>query len=243
MASRNEISTLREKYDAVGFRTWREKDFLPKNLSSSLDLFTEESLKVRQPDTKNLHVIALVFGLPFQTPQILALQKFQSDILPILNGTMHYFVKPENFGLELCVLKWPSEKQNSELVSSVTAKLLAMSETGTRGAELYIDGIQVNPDGCIVARGFDRDGWFRSLRSSIVDEVQGMPVKQSGWVHIPLGRILEPLGADRFKMLKDYVFASRSMKMMSFGNAGSLSLVDEKKWYMESHQIITTFFN
>ena len=107
--------------------------------------------------------------------------------------------------------------------------------------ELTISGFQINPDGCFVARGIDATGTFRKLRSHLKSTVKGFPIRQSQWVHIPLGRILEPVGESKFEMLKTVVLESINSENVNIGSVGALKLINETQWYMEKHETLEIF--
>ena len=63
-------------------------------------------------------------------------------------------------------------------------------------------GIQINPDGCVVAKGYDEGAAIFRVREELKASLSFFPKRQSGWAHIPLGRILEPVGEEKFSKLK-----------------------------------------
>jgi hypothetical protein len=231
---------LINSYNTVHDRTWSNKDFLNENLNVSRSLYIEESIQMRIPVTKKLHVVAFLYGLPFNPDQQNDLVKFQKQVKSIIGETLVYFVKPQNFGLELAVLKWPEENLKANIIEKsiqvVTKELNKNSEVN-----LILNGFQINPDGCIVARGIDLSGEFLALRKRIMAHDDLFPKKQSGWVHIPLGRILEPLGIEKFNELKHLVEQSIQSAPINFGKVGRLKLVNETQWYMEERKILNEF--
>lgn len=231
---------LIESYNSVHKKTWENDDFLESNLEISRSLYTESSLKERKPLTKELHVVALLYGLPFSVEQQKNLISFSKKVKDVLGDSMAYFVKPENLGLELGVLKWPEESYLAELVDRTSADLSKLN-LPSDGFELTINGFQINPDGCFVVRGIDKSGAFRRLRTHLKDSIEGFPIRQSGWVHIPLGRILEPVGKSKFHLLKSAVHDSINNGEVNIGSVGRLKLIDETQWYMENHKILESF--
>tara|TARA_B100000795_G_scaffold264017_1_gene243939 strand:- start:989 stop:1705 length:717 start_codon:yes stop_codon:yes gene_type:complete len=235
-----EINELVTAYNAVHHKTWENDDFLKTNLEISRSLYTEQSLVNRNPITKELHVLALLHGLPFTPAQQVFLINYSNKVKEILGNSMAFYVKPENLGLELCVLKWPEETYNQGLVKEISSELSKLN-VSKEGFELTINGFQINPDGCFVARGIDRSGSFRKLRSHLKNTVKEFPVRQSQWVHIPLGRILEPIGKSKFQVLNAAVTESISRIEINIGFVGALKLINETQWYMEQHEVLKTF--
>ena len=58
-----------------------------------------------------MDVVAILAGLPFDKKFIDEVEKIQNLIKKTINNKLCYLVKKENLGLELLVLKWPSEKE------------------------------------------------------------------------------------------------------------------------------------
>lgn len=235
------MEELIQSYNNVFYRTMVNSDFLRENIGISRSLFTQESLKLGSPVTRDLHVIALLYGLPFNIEQLEILQSYISELKNILGNALYYFVKPENFGLELCVIKWPEEKVDNPLIHKVQNLIDGLGEQQMSGIVLEIHGIQINPDGCVVARGVDRNGTFRDLRKRIFNSVPELPKRQSQWVHIPLGRVLEPIGEDRFNKLIHYIKSTMQSMPILFGNVGSLKMIEEFQWYMERNKVLKTY--
>jgi hypothetical protein len=228
---------LEDAYRAVGDRTWATSDFLEANLAVSRDLFTPESLLVRAPRPRQLEVIALLSGLPFKRDFVAALVKVQNQISAVLGSRLHYWVGPANFGLEYCVFKWPTGPWNPEWLEVVRQVLAAERHAAFR---YEIVGIQVNPDGCVVAKGCDEDGAITRVRARLRSEIPFMPERQSAWSHVPLGRLLEPLGRPRFAELERLI-RSLSNSAIAATRVDSMHLVHETRWYMEQKRILERY--
>lgn len=228
---------LTKAYSQVGTRTWLSEDFLEPNLESSRSLFTPESMASRQPRPKGLEVFALLSGLPFTPEFVNELVGAQQRISEVLGTTLHYWVAPANFGLEYCVFKWPTESLSEEQLHTIQGVLGSIRHQSYR---FSIRGIQINPDGCVVAKGFDEGGVVFKVREQLKKELPFLPAKQSGWAHVPMGRILEPLGAEKFKKL--YQLAeSMSVSPAFTTEITSMKLVYETRWYMEEKAVISEY--
>lgn len=227
---------LKASYGAVAKRTWEHRDFLTENLESSRSLFEASSLKSWAPVPVEVDVYAFLSGLPFEAALVESLQSVQQDIASILDKTLHYWVKPENLGIEYCVFKWPDEVLPNGAIETINA---VVSEMDFTEYKLDIGGVQVNPDGCVVARGFDEDDRLFKIRQFFKDKVPFLPERQSGWAHIPLGRILEPVGEEKFRLLNEF-FASRTDKLISSTKIQTAHLIHENRWYMEERDCLTT---
>jgi hypothetical protein len=228
---------LARAYAEVGNRTWENADFLEANLESSRSLYTPDSLAARRPRPRDLEVYALLSGLPFHNDFTDALLGIQREISEVLGDRLHYWVAGPNLGVEYCVFKWPAEVWNPENRASIEAALEALAFSAFR---FDIGGIQINPDGCVVAKGFDHDGVLFGIREQVRTELSFMPAKQSGWAHVPLGRILEPLGSERFDALRTLISEMANREICSTV-IDSMKFVHETRWYMEAKNILAEY--
>jgi len=225
---------LNKSYKKVADQTLKNQDLLPDNLKISRDLFTEDSLESRTPVPKDLEVFALLSGLSFEHQFTDKLVSIQNAISDIIEETLHYWVKPENFGVEYCVFKWPWGEWDESWLPLIQNKL---STQNTNGFNFTVKGIQINPDGCVIAKGFDEGAQIFSMRKNLKNAIDFLPEKQSAWAHIPIGRILEPLGEHRFAKLMQY-FNNMSDQYIASQQIASLKLIHETRWYMEKHEVI-----
>ncbi len=228
---------LEESYNAVGKKTWKDKDFDKFELEASRQLFTEVSLKEKQPRPKELEVYALLSGLPFNNSFIQSLVEVQEKIDQILDGSLRYWVSPKNLGVEYCVLKWPDHDWNKDWEGDINREL---STIAIPSFEFIVYGIQINPDVCIVAKGYDEGGAIFKLREKMKRELSFYPEKQSGWAHIPLGRILEPLGEVKFSSLAQQI-QQLSKSYIASCKIDSIKFIHEERWYMENKSVLREF--
>jgi len=240
MASRStseHADRLARAYREVGERTWAGTDFLEAHLASSRELYTPESLLARQPRPKALEVFALLAGLPFEPEFVQPLVGVQRSIGEVLGERLHYWVAPANLGVEYCVFKWPMESWSPERLDAVHTVLGTISRPAFR---FQIGGIQINPDGCVVAKGFDEAATLFEIRAHVRSGLPSLPQRQSGWAHVPLGRILEPLGAARFAELAR-MMGTLADRHIATTRIRSMKLVHETRWYMEERTILKEY--
>jgi hypothetical protein len=229
-------SYLKKSYDEVGKRTWQNDDFVMSSLDSSRNLFTDESLRALKPKPKNLEVYALLSGLPFGIEFSNALIAVQQNISDILDSSIHYWVLPSNFGVEYCVFKWPSDSWNDSWLPVIKQELSSLKYPSFN---FTIRGIQINPDGCIIAKGYD-EGVIFGIRNRLKSNLKFLPKKQSGWAHVPIGRILEPLSSSKFSKLKNMI-DELSGVVLATDEIKTVKLVHETRWYMEKRSILLKF--
>ena len=100
-----------------------------------------------------------------------------------------------------------------------------------------INGIQINPDGCIIAKGFPFENDFFEIRDFVKKEYHySSSQNQSNWMHIPLGRILNPLGHKKFDLLREYINSTNNFHF--YLKISSIHLIHEKRWYMTEKDYI-----
>jgi hypothetical protein len=228
---------LNMAYREVGDATWLRSDFQEEKIKQSRMLFTPQSLKKRRPIPRSLEVVACLSGLPFSLGFISNLVALQKKILEVLGGSLHYWVAPKNLGLEFCVFKWPADPWSHAQEIKVKQVL---DSAPTKRFSFLISGIQINPDGCVVAKGFDHDAGLFNIRRSIKKRLPCMPKKQSLWAHVPLGRILEPIGTKKFSKLKALINELSDLPITRT-QISVMKLIHEKRWYMETRETLSTY--
>jgi len=222
---------LKPNYKEISSKTWAHTDLKKKNLRSSISLF---DFKKKHITPKKLDVIALLSGLPFRkilTNKILSTQK---DIDKIIGNSERYWVKKNNLGLEYCVFKWPEQVINQ---TNIDKTLNFVSKLKIKKFNVLFDGCQLNPDGCVVVKGFEASKEISNLRKLISKNLSFLPKKQSSWFHIPIGRILEPVGKNNFLKLK-FFFEKNSEGWSHLEKINSIKLIQEYQWYMEKKKTL-----
>ena len=224
-------------YYIVGEKTWLKPDFDNLELEKSRFYFEKQSLIKREPNPKKLDVYAILAGIPFDRKSVSLISHAQDQISTILDRTLCYFVKPENLGLEFLVLKWPSQILNSQILVETKEHLLNQIYDSF---VVNIKGVQFNSDGCILLKGYPDNISLKLFRESMKLKFPDIPKRQSQWCHIPLGRILEPVGTEIFEKLKEIYFLEEEFCSFKI-TIKRFHLVHEKRWYMEDKEILKTF--
>jgi hypothetical protein len=237
MKDNEHYSILKESYAKVGSKTWKFKDFLEGNVSVSRAYYTNESLQLRKPIPKNLEVYTLLSGLPFSEKMTESLLLIQEKITKILESSLYYWVKTNNFGVEYCVFKWPDDDFDMTRLQLIKEEI---SKINLNSFKFSIRGIQVNPDGCIVAKGYDENRTIFTIRNRLKNKLNFMPLKQSGWAHIPIGRILEPIGTEKFIQLKKLI-EELDENFVIVDRISTFKLIHETQWYMEKKTTLVEY--
>jgi len=236
-SSEHHFTYLENAYSEVGDLTWLNEDFLESNIEPSRSLYTTESLIARQPCPKELEVYALVSGLTFNKGFIEKLVEVQDKISTVLGECLHYWVEPDNLGVEYCVFKWPTDSWDNEYLEVIQNTLSLMRQPVF---QFTIGGIQINSDGCVIAKGFDEAAVMFQIREQLKVALPFMPKKQSRWAHVPLGRILEPLGAEKFALLNQAIKAM-SKQQIATTTINIMRLIHERRWYMEEKTVLAEY--
>jgi hypothetical protein len=225
------LKNQKPNYDEVSSKTWIYTDLKEDNLKFSNSLF-EFKKKIIVP--KRLEVLALLSGLPFSKTLTYKILYIQKEIDKIIGDTKRYWVKKNNLGLEYCVFKWPEEKLNQSQIRKISK---FVSKINIQKFNILFDGFQLNPDGCVVVKGFDVSKNIINLRDSISKNISFLPKKQSNWFHIPIGRILEPVGKNNFLKLKNFFNRNRD-GWGHYEKIKNIKLIHEYQWYMKDRKTL-----
>ena len=228
------VNNLSNSYENVSKRFFLREDFEENNLLNSRKLFTLESLNKKIPLPKKFEVYALLSGISFQNELIVKLYEIQNKLREIIPENLAYFVKPKNLGLEHCVFKWPEDKWDNKKEKSVI-KFLDLYDFNPFKIEII--GFQIHQDGCIIAKGYDKSMEMMKIRNFFKSNLKFYPSKQSDWSHIPLGRILEPIGKNNYEKLKQFIIENKK-KFIASEIITSYKFIHERRWYMEEKEII-----
>lgn len=224
---------LIESYEEVFQRTQLLNAFDPILQEQSRELFDYE-MDSGTYTPKFLEVKALLGGLQFSSN----LQDYAADIQVridnIIGANDRYWVRGSNLGVEYLVTKWP-EQQSPDSGDECDF----LDRIGSYHLPKYIlevKGFQVNPDGCVVLRGLD-SGNILETRKRLAAEFEWLPSRQSGWAHIPIGRILGRIDPSTCSELIAECRKSHAEDGLR-EPIEHLHYVHEKQWYMETREIL-----
>ena len=226
---------LKNSYEEVFAKTCRETGLLEDGIIESLSFFDyDKNQDVFTP--KNLQVSALLSGIQFSKNLQSRVEALQNKISEMLGPGPRFWVKPENLGVEYIVTKWPknevvetsNELQFLELIDKLELKKFTLN----------VSGFQFHSDGCVVLRGYD-DGNILNLRKTLMEKFPWIPRQQSGWAHIPIGRLLTQLTREQHSSL--VAMCKGSFENLIFAEEiSSIHYVHESQWYMESKKYLKT---
>ena len=230
----NYKNLLSDSYNNASKDFFEKDDFSISKIQNSTNLFTKESLKIGIPKPRELEVYALLSGISFENKFQKRLLNIQNEINSLIPKNLKYFVHPKNLGLEHCVFKWPNEKWDSKKEKQINNLLNIYP---FEPFKLEIIGVQIHSDGCVIAKGYDKSLQMKKIRSFFKKNLDFFPKKQSCWSHVPLGRILEPIGKKKYSLLKNYIRKNKDLEIAST-TIKDFKFIFEKRWYMENRSLI-----
>ena len=213
------------------------KSLKEENILHSRKYFEESSLLLREPIPKKLDVYCIVAGLPFQDDFIDYLKNLKTKLSSILMDSLYYLVKDSCQAVELLVAKWPDDEFNENINKQL---IKYFSNTQFNPITLKTGGVQIHDDGCIILRCIDENARFRSLRKDIINNIDILSTRQSSWVHIPIGRILEPIDFKKTSLLKKFCISSQNQKPYKT-IINKFHFVHEQQWYQTNIDFLRTF--
>lgn len=224
---------LEASYEIVGNEIYKYDNLSAHSLKSSIDLFTKKSLALKKPEPINVDVYGLVSGLPFSKNTVQSICNIINSFKDILKDKNCYWVEPDNLAVEYCIFKWPTDPWQAKWSDEI---ICFLKSSNYYVFDLFICGIQLHADGCIIAKGYD-GGFLRKIRSNIILNLNFLPKKQSNWSHIPIGRILEPLSGSLFLDLKKLIDKFSKIKI-GIERLNQAFFVHETQWYMKKKEIL-----
>ncbi len=234
--NRDHYKFLSKSYDAVGNIINEREDFKESELKSSVSLFEKYSLELNNPTPRNVDVFAILSGISFEKSFLRLVENIHSRLRKILENKIFYLVKPENLGVEYAILKWPSDTMDPTILDK---SIELLREYNASKYYLNVFGIQLHTDGCIILKCIDEKRTIFSLRKSLIENLDNIPKKQSNWSHIPLGRVLAPVGKENMSKFK-ILIAEINNELNHDILIDSLHIVHERKWYMEIKDYLYT---
>ena len=220
---------LFDSYQSIFEQAYNNNEFDPILQENSRKLFFHHPEKGFIP--KRVEVYALVVGLGFSQKLQDQATQIQKELEFICNSKNCYWVLPQNLASELIILKWP---ENQKITVNINEVKVFLETLVFEDLHLNIEGFQINKDGCVLLRGFD-SGILRDLRTKLIRKFPKLPSKQSLWIHIPLGRILNPLSSKKYRKIME--LALNSTKKISIREKiPSFKLIKENQWYMTDTQ-------
>lgn len=232
-----------KKYRTVWEITLRNKQLASSDVSGSkffFELNSDETPKIinGSPIPRRFDTYALVCCLPFPEFFQKILEDHWKNFLALLGNPISYGVKPRNRHIEIFLFQRPEELFLQEQIQAGIKSSLSMSR-GLPPFKISFRYPFIAPDGTIVVPGFEDAGVIEGFRSKLREKLSVYPKKQSQWLHISLGRILEPLDEVRMAPLLHHM-ESNWGKVIGEVTVNTLLWTWEKQWYMVDKEILAT---
>lgn len=236
MVDENHADLLKKSYRKVACQADAIRDFSDADLASSRSLFDSEQLRRGKAQPIVVDVYAVLSGINFNKKFLELIDDLYAELTGVLAGTRYYLVEPRNLGVEYAVLKWPEGRKDEALI---TEAINTLRGCYVEPFLLKVFGIQLHRDGCIILKCVDEPASIFKVRDLLRATLPDLPDKQSNWAHIPLGRILEPIGVSRMSKLKS-VLTKIDKSLEHDIPIHEIHVVHEKTWYMESKEYLYT---
>jgi len=189
------------------------------------------------PIPKRFDTYALLCGLPFAASLQSIFESYWQQCLSFLNAPLAYGVEPANRHTEIFLFQRPQEVFSKEEVNAAIAASLPIARE-LRSFKIVFCHPFITPDGTIVVPGYDEPaGIVESFRRRLRENLKTYPQKQSHWVHVSLGRILEPLDGERWQRLLQQM-ESRWGEVIAETIIDELLWIWEKQWYMVDREVL-----
>ncbi len=219
---------LEQRYRAVWERTKNRDHLSGADVAASRFYF---EFKDGPPVPRRFDTYAIVCGLPFQPQMQRALHSYWRRYLATLSSPLAYGVEPANLHTEIFLFQRPEETFGKEQVDAAIAESLTVLREMSLFRLIFRHPF-ITPDGTIVAPGYDEPaGVVEALRMKLRENLQIYPKKQSQWVHVSLGRILEPVDQKQWRSLLEEMDLHWG-EIVGEAEIGDCQVLWEKQWYM-----------
>jgi hypothetical protein len=228
------MQILRTRYEAIEASLQHLSELPTEALESSRALFEMRRTSVTP---RRFDVWTCVCGLPVPRPLANRLREAARKVqAQLLGSTRTYWVDLANYHWELFVIKRPDD-YISEVDLQRGAKILEEVFAAVPPFTIAYRGLLITLDGTVIARGY---GDFDGVRGRLQELFPFASQRQSNLGHISLGRILDPIGRERFAALKVLVAQSCDE---AYGTlpVHEVKYVHEHQWYMEDREIVGAF--
>ena len=227
---------LEARYRAVWDSTRKNARLTDEGVAGSRFYFDFPGSE-RVPIPKRFDTFAIVCGLPFSSEVQAAFEKHWRHCLAVLGNPLAYGVEPQNRHTEIFLFQRPEEIFPRDQVDRAIAESLSIARQ-MRSFNVKWCFPFMTPDGTIVAPGYDEPaGIVDELRLNLRNHVSTYPRKQSQWMHVSLGRILEPLSDARCTALLQEM-DSRWREVIAEATIDEWLWIWEKQWYMVDRKLL-----
>ena len=228
------MSKIESRYQQIRQKVDELTDFPDAEQAKSRALFDLIDLKNGVVRPRRFDVWTCLAGLPLPHELTQSFQEIARQVENLLPPqVIFYQVIPANYHWEVFIIKRPTEQIYLE---NLTKAVDILREIFSKESPLHIAyrGFLVTPDGTLLVQG---TGEFDRLRQKLREAIPFASSKQSQLGHISLGRILDPLGEEKFCQLKQMVRDSQN-EVYGEWAITEVKYIYERQWYMEDKEVI-----
>lgn len=225
--------TLESRYQQIRQKLDALSDFPNAEQAKSRALFDLEDRAVRP---RRFEVWTCLAGLPLPHTLTQQFPEITQQVQSLLPAHVRFYpVIPHNYHWEVFIIKRPTEEISWEQLTKA-GDILTEIFSQESSFKIFYQGFLVTSDGTVLVQG---TGELDLLRQKLREEIPFASPQQSQLGHISLGRILDPLGAEKFAKLKHLVRESQH-QVYGEWEIKEVKYVHERQWYMEDRKIIAT---
>jgi len=224
-----------DRYQTVWQNTLDAGELPVEQIEKSRYYFEPDSTTPKEFDTYG--VVAL---MPMPEHAQATFTDLWTDVMTALDNPAAYAVEPQNRHIELLLFSRPEEvMEQSTIDHNIQASFTAMQSNPPQSFSVTFGRPFITPDGTVVAPGFPHpEAAIDNFRSAMCQATNGnIPTKQSQWLHVSLGRILEPLDADRCREALQALDAHWGEPVIDL-EVNELQWTHEKQWYMLKKDVL-----
>lgn len=227
------------RYRAVWEQTLSQGDLPIEQIERSRYYF-ESDLTNPTPKEFKSETYGIAALLPMPQEAQVVFTGLWNEVMGMLGHPIAYGVEPQNRHVELLVFARPEEETGRAVAQrNIESSFAHMRSHPPKKFSITYCYPFITPDGTIVAPGYPEPETviddIRSTVRRVTDDT--LPRKQSQWFHTPLGRILEPLEADRVEPALRTMEA-RWGELVTRLTIDQLLWTSERQWYMLQKSVL-----
>ncbi len=226
------IELLDQRYGKIIHKFVSQSDFEGKDIEKSRALFDFEREKIIP---RRFEVWTCLVGLPMPDDLTIRFHQIVRNVRRIIPANTPFFaVQQQNYHWEVFIIKRPAEQVSAEDIRN-TPQILHEVFSEQAPFPVVYRGFAITNEGVVMAKGY---GQFDDLREKLTRRIPFASSYQSNLGHVSLGRILRPVGRDKFAQLKKAV-ADSTNDYYGELSVQNIKFVHESQWYMEDQEVIS----
>lgn len=234
-----ENTSFEARYLTVWQRTLDKGKLTPEDVAQSRFYFDFDNSA--DPTPKLFSTFGVVALLPMAVEIQEELQRAWDHSMALLNHPLAYGVEPPNRHVELILFSRPEEQLPERVIyESIEKSYEKIRVKPTQAFTVTFQHPFMTPDGTIVVPGYPSptsavDDFRKVVRDAVGEG--NIPKRQSQWLHISLGRVLEPLTNKRLEpfLRECQEFWGKPIVDLAINR---VLWTHEKQWYMLKRDVL-----